>query len=77
MKCFVQKVIVAGAEAGWPNHHCHQNRGEKSWLPLKMQGKVLIPVGIQAGFLLETELLILPCVRVEKPVGNRHYSSIV
>lgn len=39
MKCFVQKVIVAGTEAGQPNNHCHQNRGEKSWLLTEMQGK--------------------------------------
>lgn len=32
-------------EAGQPNDDCRQNRREKSWLLLKMQGKVLTPSG--------------------------------
>lgn len=71
MKCFVQKVIVAGTEAGWPNNHCHQNRGGEKLAACKDARKVLIPEGIQAGFLLEMEFLILPRVRVEEPAGTK------
>lgn len=72
MRCFVQKVIVAGTEAGQPNNHCHQNRGKEKLAACRNARQSAGPSGnpgwIPAG---DGDPGPAVCERVKEPGGTK------